>query len=125
MDKLTEHHLRNLAAGNEVRNEDGSVSTVRTMQFDLADGRSIVIPSVWDGEIIEDGHAALARARKAGVYEIFDTRAAAEAFDKKIHNDNSVLGGRMVPMSAEKAAALLRSIQSRSVMRRAGTGAHN
>jgi hypothetical protein len=88
------------------------------MQFDLADGRSIVIPTVWDGEIIEDGQAALERARKAGVYEIFDTRAAAEDFDKKIHNDNKVLGGRMLPMSAEKAAALLKSIQSRSVMRR-------
>jgi hypothetical protein len=118
MDKLTEHHLRNLAERKAVTNPSGSVSTIRTMQFGISGGRSIVVPSVWDGKILGD-REALERAKKEGVFEIFDSPAKAAEFDKRIHSNNKFLGGRMLPISPEKAAKILKQVKSRSVMRRA------
>tara|TARA_R110000737_G_scaffold97075_6_gene131204 strand:- start:317 stop:679 length:363 start_codon:yes stop_codon:yes gene_type:complete len=118
MDKLTEHHLKNLASGKSVRNKSGSISTIRTLQFGMPGGKTMVVPSVWDGKILED-RAALKRAQDAGVFEVFDSDAAATKFDKRIHNENKILGGRMKPISADKAAGILKAARSRSVMGRA------
>jgi len=50
------HHINNLNSGLSVKNQDGSVSTVRTII--VGDGEyEYLIPTVWDGKILSDEHA--------------------------------------------------------------------
>jgi len=42
-----------------------------------------------------------------GVFEKFTTEQEASDFDRKIHEDNRILGGKMLPMSAADALAIL------------------
>ena len=106
MDKLTQHHLKNLAFGDAVKNEDGTLSTVFTMQFDEPDGKVIVVPSVWEGKVL-DSIPALKRAKKEGVFELFESRSQADAFDRMIHEKNKFLGGRMKPIPSSEALDIL------------------
>lgn len=105
MDKITKHHLQNLAFGKAVKNKDGSISTVATRQFETPDG-VIVVPSVFDGKILGP-REAMDRAMKEGVFEKFATLDEADAFDRKIHENNDALGGKMMPISAAEALAIL------------------
>lgn len=106
MDKITQHHLANIANSSSVSNDDGSLSTVRTLQFDDENGGAIVVPSIWDGKKLDD-RAALKRAIAEGVVERFASHEEATAFDRKIHDDNPVLGGRMVPLTPDQARGIL------------------
>tara|TARA_Y100000814_G_scaffold100423_1_gene69899 strand:+ start:382 stop:756 length:375 start_codon:yes stop_codon:yes gene_type:complete len=106
MDKITQHHLRNLAFGNAVKNDNGTISTVFTVQFDEPDGSVIVVPSVWDGKVL-DPLTALKRAKKENVFELFESRSQADAFDRMIHEKNKFLGGRMKPISSSDALDIL------------------
>ena len=56
MDPILLHHYQNLAQDTAVKNEDGSVSTVYTRQVDI-NGRPTLIPSVWDGKILDEEQA--------------------------------------------------------------------
>ncbi len=106
MDKLTRHHLMNLANGKAVPNKDGTISTIRTMTFETQKG-VVVIPTVWDGKILKP-QIALQRAMDAKVFEIFPNEAAAQKFDKGIHRKNPFLNnGAMKPLSAAEARAFL------------------
>lgn len=59
------HHERNLLEGKEVKNEDGSVSTVKTII--LGDDQfEYLIPTVWDGEILDE-QSAWKRAMESGI----------------------------------------------------------
>ena len=49
MDPILEHHFYNIANGTAKVNEDGTLSTVRTVIVDI-DGRQTLIPTIWDGE---------------------------------------------------------------------------
>lgn len=108
MDKLTQHHLENLAYGRAHKNPDGTLSTIYTRQFETPDG-VIVVPSVFDGKILGP-REAMDRAMKDGVFEKFSTREEAAAFDRKIHEDNEALGGKMAPISAAEALAILEKL---------------
>jgi hypothetical protein len=84
MDAITEHHYKNLVSGNEVR-ENGTVHTVYTIQVDI-DGIPTLIPTVWDGEIIEDEKEATRRAIASGKnWPQRATHAELRKFDEKIH----------------------------------------
>jgi hypothetical protein len=49
MDPILEHHFYNIANGTAKKNEDGTLSTVKTVIVDI-DGRQTLIPTIWDGE---------------------------------------------------------------------------
>lgn len=63
MDPIIEHHFKNIANGMAVQNDDGTLSTVRTIIVDI-DGRETLIPTVWDGEIVDD-ETAVSRAMES------------------------------------------------------------
>jgi hypothetical protein len=87
MDAITRHHYENLATGKEYRHTDGSgkVSTVFTIQVDI-DGIPTLIPTVWDGEIIENEREATRRAIASGIkWPTRATHAKLREFDQKIH----------------------------------------
>ena len=67
------------------------------------------MPSVFDGKILGPDEA-MDRALKDGVFEKFGTREEAAAFDRKIHEDNEALGGKMAPISAAEALAILEKL---------------
>mgnify|MGYP003637452993 CR=1 FL=1 len=100
MDPITRHHYENLASGKEVRNKDGSVSTVYTIQVEI-NGKPTLIPTVWDGQIIRDQKEATDRAIASGInWPQRDTHAELRKFDQMIHE-------RMEPISAEEAQKIL------------------
>lgn len=117
VDKITEHHLRNLATGKAIR-KGRDVMTVRTLSFSMPNGQYIVVPSIWGGDKPLPDREALKKAQDEGVFEVFNSREDAEAFDKRIHQNNKVLGGRMRPISAEAAQQILDKNSNRSVMQR-------
>jgi len=113
LDNLTKHHLRNLANNTAVERDDGSISTIYTAQFEEG-GKNYIIPTIWDGKELsfED---ARDRALEEGVFEVFDTQEAADAFDYMIHNENPIFqqeyDGRMEIMEPERAQQYLDRFQ--------------
>ena len=53
MDAITEHHYHNIANGKAVDNDDGTLSTVKTIIVQI-DGVETLIPIIWDGKIVDD-----------------------------------------------------------------------
>jgi hypothetical protein len=102
MDPILLHHYQNLAQDTAVKNEDGSVSTVYTRQVDI-NGRPTLIPSVWDGKILDE-EQAVERALTSGVqWPTANTHEELRAYDEQLHQN-------MRPMAAEEAAQLLKMI---------------
>ena len=65
MDPILEHHYHNIAHGKAVENEDGTLSTVKTIIVEI-DGVQTIIPTVWDGKIV-DNKTAIDNAIASGV----------------------------------------------------------
>ena len=109
IDNLTKHHLQNLANGTSLDRGNGDVSTIFTSQFEQ-DGNTYIIPTIWDGKEL-DFEEAKKRAFDEGVFEVFDSREAADAFDYMIHNENPVFqqefGGRMEIIDPDRAQQYL------------------
>lgn len=103
MDAITEHHYVNIANGKAVKNDDGSLSTVKTRIVEI-DGVETLIPTVWDGEIVDDA-TAINFSINSGVEWPTRTGDSAveelEAFDAEIHKQFTD------KTSPEEAAALL------------------
>lgn len=100
MDAITQHHYENLATGKEVRNKDGTVSTVYTIQVEI-DGKPTLIPTVWDGKIIQDQEEAKRRAVASGKkWPQRKTHQELRKFDQAIHQN-------MKDISAEEAKKIL------------------
>ena len=92
MDAITRHHFRNIADGTTVKNEDGSLSTVKTLGVEI-DGREVLIPTVWNGEIVSDKKAK-ANALASGIDwpsadATAEGRQALKDFDTEIHKGMS------------------------------------
>lgn len=106
MDPILLHHFQNLAENKAVTNEDGSVSTVYTMQVDI-DGRPTLIPSVWDGKILSDDEA-VDRAMASGVqWPTADTPEELNAYDEKLHQQMPILS----PEQARKFLEMIQTLQ--------------
>ena len=87
MDAITEHHYHNIANGKAYENEDGKLSTVKTIIVEI-DGVETLIPTVWDGKIVDD-QTAIRFALDSGIdWPKRSGKEAVkrlEAFDKEIH----------------------------------------
>lgn len=65
MDPLVEHHFYNIANDKAVKNEDGTLSTVKGTIVEI-DGIQTLIPTIWDGKEV-DTQTAIQNAQKSGV----------------------------------------------------------
>jgi len=65
MDPILEHHFYNIANDAALKNEDGTISTVRSAIVEM-DGDQVLIPTIWDGQEV-DLKTAINNAKKSGV----------------------------------------------------------
>ena len=65
MDAITRHHFTNIANGNSIPHDDGSLSTVKNITIER-DGLHYVLPTVWDGREV-DTETAIRFSTKVGV----------------------------------------------------------
>jgi hypothetical protein len=86
-DELLRHHYMNIAENKAVENEDGSLSTVYSIQVNhpgLNDGKPTLIPSVWDVDEDAAAEKAIATGRR---WTTRDTHEELEAWDRLLHKD--------------------------------------
>ncbi|MCT7340522.1 hypothetical protein N5K55_05780 [Pseudomonas aeruginosa] len=72
-----------------VRNEDGSISTVRSISANF-DGREVLIPTVSDdGRILTDGQAIQQYLKTGRHLGVFDSPQDATAYAQQLHDDQA------------------------------------
>ncbi len=88
---LLTHHNSNLRAGKAVINEDGSISTIKTMIVPdwRRRGKFVVVPTIWDGQDLSgEPRKAVRRAIDARLdWPSFDSPEQADAWDSQFHED--------------------------------------
>ena len=73
-----------------VRNADGSISTVRSMNFTDEDGQNVVIPTVIVGRGVVSPEQAIQYYRQTGEHlGKFDTPENAEAYARSLHEQQA------------------------------------
>ncbi len=72
-------------------NEDGSISTVRSMSFQDEDGKEVLIPTVVDGKIVSDDEAIQHYYNTGEYLGKFDTVEEAEQYAEQLHKQQNVL----------------------------------
>ncbi|MBZ9856760.1 hypothetical protein LB566_23490 [Mesorhizobium sp. CA13] len=85
----------NIDLGNRpvVKNEDGSISTVRSISFE-EDGKEILIPTVSpDGKLLSDDDAIKLYHRTGQHLGIFDSAKSATAYAKNLHESQAAYYG--------------------------------
>lgn len=77
----------------KVKNEDGSISTVRSMSFyDEKTGKEVLVPTVHPEGRIMTNKEAMQRYYKTGEYlGMFDTPDEANSYADKLHNEQDIL----------------------------------
>ena len=84
MDPILAHHFKNLAEGKTVTNEDGTVSSIFTIQADI-DGKPTLIPTVWDGKILTPKEA-IKKALETGIkWPTAKTHEDLRKYDIELH----------------------------------------
>jgi hypothetical protein len=115
MDPILEHHFYNIANGTAKKNEDGTLSTVKTVIVDI-DGRQTLIPTIWDGEE-QPLDVAIDNAIKSGVNwpKAFGETAVQqlEEQDAEIHSFTDENGKLLMSddYTPEEAQAILDEVQ--------------
>ena len=94
-DAITTHHLRNLLFGGLLKNDDGSISTVSTIQVnglpEQQSGTPTLIPTIWDGKRLSPEDAsrrAYLEQKFSGVqYPTAETHQALREKDITLHQN--------------------------------------
>lgn len=89
-DELLRHHYKNIAEGKTKEHDDGSLSTVYSRQVnhpDLNDGKPTLIPSVWDGKILNEDAAVKKAIDSKRKWTTRDTHEELRALDIMLHQD--------------------------------------
>jgi hypothetical protein len=82
----------NIGEGKAVENDDGSLSTVYSRQVnhpDLNDGKPTLIPSVWDGKILNEREAIKKAIASGRDWTWRDTHDELRELDIKLHEEMS------------------------------------
>lgn len=80
----------NLKNRQQVKNQDGTISTVRSISIN-SDGKEILIPTVVNGKVVSNKEA-IEHWKKTGQHlGIFDNSENATAYAKKLHNKQEQL----------------------------------
>jgi len=111
MDPILEHHYSNVAEGKSVNNEDGSVSTVYTVQVDI-DGVPTLIPTVWDGQILSEDDALLRSIESGKKWPTAETHEDLRQYDIELHKEIENPAGRFIPEVLEGDPQLSNSLSS-------------
>lgn len=89
----------------QVNNEDGSVSTVRSIGVNI-DGKEVLLPTVSeDGKILPNEEAVAAYKKTGRHLGIFNTEADATAYAKSLHDSQAALLESQPPDSPESPSA--------------------
>lgn len=91
-DELLRHHYMNIVEGKAVENDDGSLSTVYSRQVnhpDLNDGKPTLIPSVWNGKILNEREAIKKAIASGRDWTWLDTHPELRELDIKLHEEMS------------------------------------
>lgn len=82
-----------LYARPTVKNEDGSISTVRSMSFyDDKTGKEVLVPTVHPSGYIMSNEEAVNRYYSTGEHlGVFDTPKEADAYAKQLHEEQDIL----------------------------------
>jgi hypothetical protein len=91
----------------EVKNPDGSTSTVRSISVNM-NGREYLIPTVIGNRIVPNDEA-IKHFRKTGQHlGVFDSPASATAYANQLHNDYASGKYKARPMTREELVRLIR-----------------
>ena len=105
MDAITEHHYHNIATGKSKRMENGDLATVHTIIVEI-DGVETLIPTVWDGEIVNE-KTAVEFAKKSGLS--WPTRTGENAIEELKENDRGIHLEMTDQTTPEEARSILQS----------------
>jgi hypothetical protein len=111
----------------EVLNQDGTVSTVRSMSINV-DGREVLIPTVVRDRVVSDEEAIREYQRTGKHLGVFDTPQNATAYAEQLHNDYAAgrLKGKPMPADPKQTEAYLRTLNTSDRARAAAFDAvHN
>ena len=110
MDAITRHHYTNIANGNSVPNDDGSLSTVRNITIER-DGLHYVLPTIWDGREV-DTRTAIRNSTKIDVeWPVFNSEEEANAWYANVKKTWEPIGNDPV-----KARSILEQANRRSLI---------
>lgn len=94
----------NLNNRPQVRNDDGSVSTVRSIGANI-DGKEVLLPTVSDNGRIMSNEEAIAEYRRAGQHlGVFDNPQSSDAYAQSLHQDQAAVYGDLIDSAAAKPA---------------------
>lgn len=74
-----------------VKNDDGSISTVRSMSFQDEEGKEVLVPTVVNGKIVSDSEAINNYYRTGEYLGKFDSVEEANEYAKKLHRQQEKL----------------------------------
>jgi len=110
MDAITRHHYTNIANGNSIPHDDGSLSTVRNITIER-DGLVYVLPTVWDGDIVDTDTAIRFSTKIGADWPVFSSEKEASDWYTGIKKTWEPIGNDPV-----KAKAILGKANKRSLI---------
>ena len=93
INKINQYGLGNIDLTNRpiVKNEDGSISTIRSMSFQDNEGKEVLIPTVVNGKVVSNDEAIQHYYDTGEYLGKFDSVEEANIYAEQLHNQQSKL----------------------------------